>query len=143
MGLISLHFSPASSRLHLRRSDDRQVEFSCSEGRGALSYLPLSGERKKTVARGDFGRWIVSNIGNCMRLAEDLGFEDTQMGDIILVTGCHLAKSWINVTFSNNQGGAHVSFGIRRSGDSEVDFKEGDLNGGHVKFGPRGKVSLT
>jgi hypothetical protein len=78
-----------------------------------------------------------------MRLAEDLGLGDTQMEDIILVTGCHLARSWINVTFSKNQGDACVSFGIRKSGDSEVDFKEGDVDGGDVKFGPRGKVSLT
>jgi hypothetical protein len=140
MSLIYLHFSPPSGRLHLCRSDD-PVTFSCPNGRGALSYLPFSGERKGTVARDDFGRWTTSNISNCMRLARHLGLGDTQMEDIILVTGCHLTRSWVNVTFSRNQGPAHVKLGIRRSADSEVDFDEWEVNGGDVKFGPRGKVS--
>jgi hypothetical protein len=84
---------------------------------------------------------MLSNIDNLMRVADDLGFGVTDVEDIILVTGCHLARSWVNVTFSKNRKGAQVSFGVRRSGVSGVDFKEGDIDGGDVKFGPRGEVS--
>jgi hypothetical protein len=85
---------------------------------------------------------MIGNIDKLMRVAEDLGSGVTDTEDIILVTGCHLARSWINVTFSKNRKGAQVSFGVRRSGDSGVDFEEGDVDGGDVKFGPRGKVSF-
>jgi hypothetical protein len=84
---------------------------------------------------------MVSNIDKCMKVAEDLGM-NTQMKDIILVTGCHLARSWVNVTFSENQGDANVTFGIRRPGPSEVHFDEWNVKGGDVKFGPQGKVSI-
>ena len=85
---------------------------------------------------------MVSNIDGCMRVAEDLGLGVSHMEEFMLVTGCHLARSWANVTFSKNQGGAQVSFRVRKSGDSGVAFEEGDVNGGDVKFGPRGEVGL-
>ena len=75
-----------------------------------------------------------------MKVASELGYGVTQMEEIILVTGCHLTRSWINVTFSKNQRGAQVSCEIRRSGGSGIDFERGDVNGGDVKFGPRGEV---
>lgn len=64
------------------------------------------------------------------------------MEDIILVTGRHLAKSWINVAFSESRGDAQVSFGVRVSGDSSVHLEERNGNGGELKVGPRGEVSF-
>jgi hypothetical protein len=85
---------------------------------------------------------MISHIDKCVEIARDLGTGVENMDEIILVTGCHLARSWINVTFPKNQESAEVSFGIRRPGPSEVHFGEGDIKRGDVKFGPRGKVSF-
>lgn len=77
-----------------------------------------------------------------MKLADDLGLAVNRMEDIILVTGRHLAKSWINVAFSESRGDAQVSFGVRVSGDSSVHLEERNGNGGELKVGPRGEVSF-
>jgi hypothetical protein len=81
----------------MRPDDDTQVTFSCSGKQGALLYLPFPAEQEDTVALGDFGKWILENIHDCMRLAEDRGVGINRMEDIILVTGRHLAKSWVRV----------------------------------------------
>ena len=128
--------------LLIRPDDDSPVTFSCSGTKGALISLPITAQREDTVAQGDFGKWIVSNIDECMRLAEDLGWGVNRMEDIILVTGRHLAKSWVNVTFSESRGGAQVSFGVRVSGDSCVHLEERNMTGGELKLGPSGEVGF-
>jgi hypothetical protein len=97
-------------------------------------------EHKDTIARGDFGEWMVNNIDKCIKVTEDLDMDVARMGDIILVTGCHLSRSWIHVTFPENQIGAQVSFRMRRCKPSEVHVGEGDVTGRDVKFGLQGKV---
>jgi len=64
------------------------------------------------------------------------------MEDIILVTGRHLARSWINVAFSESLGGSQVSFKVRGSGDSNVHLEDRDVRGGELKLGPSGEVSF-
>ena len=105
-------------------------------------YLPLLSQRHDTVARGDFGEWILENIGACFKVAEDLGYGVERMEDIILVTGCHLAKSWVSVAFSDSRRGSGVSFGVRVSGSSGVRFDERNVNGRGLKLGPSGEVGF-
>lgn len=64
------------------------------------------------------------------------------MEDIILVTGRHLARSWISVAFSESLAGAQVSFNVRASGNSSVHLEERDVRGGELKLGPSGEVSF-
>ena len=64
------------------------------------------------------------------------------MGDIILVTGRHLAMSWVNVAFSGSDRGALVSFKVQVIGDLRVDLEERDVSGAELKLGPRGEVRL-
>ena len=135
-----------SSAYNLTRPDDRDeapVTFSCSGRKGALLYLPLLAERHDTVARGDFGEWMLENIDTCFRVAEDLGYGVERMEDIILVTGYHLAKSWVNIAFSESRGGSQVSFGVRVSGNSGVHFDERNVIGRGLKFGPGGEVGFA
>ena len=99
----------------IRPDDEAPITFSCSGRQGALLYLPFLAERQDTIARGDFAEWILENIDACFKVAVDLGCGVDRMEDIILVTGCHLAKSWANVAFSENRGGAQVSFGVQVS----------------------------
>jgi hypothetical protein len=126
----------------MRPDDDTQVTFSCSGRQGALLYLPFPAEREDTVAHGDFAKWIVKNIYNCMRLAEERGLGANRMEDIILVTGRHLAKSWVRAVFSESREGAHVSFGVRESGDSVVHLEERNVSGAQLTFGPNGEVGF-
>ena len=104
-------------------------------------YLPLLSERHDTVARGDFGEWILENIDTCFKVAEDLGYGVERMEDIMLVTGCHLAKSWVSAAFFDSRGGSEVSFGVRVSRISGVHFDERNVNGRGLKLGPSGEVS--
>jgi hypothetical protein len=126
----------------MRPDDDTQVTFSCSGKQGALLYLPFPAERKDTVALGDFGKWIVQNIHDCMRLAEERGLGVNRMEDIIFVTGRHLARSWVRAVFSESRGGAEVSFIAQVSGDSIVHLEERNVSGAQLEFGPNGEVGF-
>jgi hypothetical protein len=83
---------------------------------------------------------MLENIEACFKVAMDLGCEVDRMEDIVLVTGCHLARSWANVAFSENRGGAEVSFKFRVSGNSGVHFDERNVRGRGLKLGPSGEV---
>jgi hypothetical protein len=133
---------PDSRHLHLIRPDDAPVTFVYSGKQGALLYLPFPADRKETIARGDFSKWLVKNIDDCLKVAEYLGCGINRMEDIILVTGRHLAKSWISVAFSESRGNSEVSLRIRMSGDSGVRFVVQDVSGGELKLGPTGAVGF-
>jgi hypothetical protein len=77
-----------------------------------------------------------------MRLADERGLGVNRMEDIILVTGRHLAKSWVRAVFSENRGGARVSFVVNASGDSAVRLEERNASGAQLKFGPNGEVGF-
>lgn len=123
--------------LHITRPDD--VSFSCS-GRGALSYLPFPANREETTAHGGFRDWIIKNINGCFGVAEALGCGINHTGDIILVTGRYLARSWVNVAFSGGSRGSQVTFKVAVTGGHHVDLEELDVSGAELKLGPRGEV---
>ena len=85
---------------------------------------------------------MLENIDACFKVATDLGCGVNRMEDIILVTGCHLARSWVNVAFSENRGGAQVSFGVQVYGSSGVHFDEQNMSGRGLKLGPSGEVGV-
>jgi len=132
--LLTSHF--------IRPDDDAQVTVSRSGRQGALLSLPFPAACEDTVAQGDFGKWLVKNIDCCMKIAEDLGLGVNRMEDIILVTGRHLARSWVNVIFSESRGGAQLSFVVRTSGNSGVHLEGRSATGGDLKLGPNGEVSF-
>jgi hypothetical protein len=77
-----------------------------------------------------------------MSFAEERGLGVSRMEDIILVTGRHLAKSWVRAVFSERQEGARVSFAVQASGDSVVHLEKRNVSGARLKFGPNGEVGL-
>ena len=123
-----------------RPDNDVRVTVSCSGRQGALLSLPFPAACEDTVAQGDFGKWLVKNIDCCMKVAEDLGVGVNRMEDIILVTGRHLARSWVNVVFSEYQAGAQLSFVVQVSGNSGVHLEGRSATGADLKLGPSGKV---
>jgi len=64
------------------------------------------------------------------------------MEDIVLVTGCHRARSWANIAFSEGRAEECVSFGVQVSGNANVRwrFPPEDVNGVACNLGPSGPV---
>jgi hypothetical protein len=102
--------------------------------------LPFGAQREDTVALGDFSDWIVKNVHHCIKIAEDHGSGVKRMEDIILVTGRHLAKSWIYATFPEGPVGMRIVFEVRMPKTSAIHLSERYVNGGHSKLGPSGEV---
>jgi len=122
--------------------DHEQVSFSCTRKCGAILSLPVPALRKDTLARGYFGQWLVKNIDLWFAFTQRLGLGITRMGDIVLVTGCHLARSWANIAFPEGRDEEQVSFGVKVSGVCNVEwrFPPEDVQGAALNLGPSGKV---
>jgi hypothetical protein len=118
------------------------VTVTCSGRQGTLLSLPFAAEREDTIALGDFGKWLLKHVDDCMKIADDLGLGVDRMEDIILVTGRHLARSWVSALFSGCRAGAQVSFLAQVSGHSGVRLQERSATGGDLRIGPRGEVRL-
>jgi hypothetical protein len=106
-----------------------------------MLLLPFPAQREDTIALGDFGRWIIKYIDHWFAFAENLGLGVNRMQDIVIITGHHRAKSWVNIAFSEGQRDAEVSFGVRASGNSRVNIERRLVQGDAVlKLGPSGEV---
>jgi hypothetical protein len=137
---VGLTFSP-------RPDDLPQVSYLCTKRqRGAVSFLPVPAQRQDTIARGDFGQWIIKHIGIWFAFARRLGLGIEQMEDIILVTGFHRTKSWANVAFLESHMDAQVSFGVEvtdaDSPGSNIKWRHSPerVRGALLSWGPDGKV---
>jgi hypothetical protein len=131
--------------LHLIRTKDHSnVTISCTAMRGAALSLPVPARYEDTIATGQFGRWMIKYIDHWFAFAKNIGLGINHMQDIILVTGCHRAKSWVNVAFSPVPRNTEVSFGVQLSGESNVKIEPRRvpyLPGDAVlNLGPNGEV---
>lgn len=125
-----------------RPDDDSQITFSCNGKPGALLSLPVSAQGEDTVAFGDFGKWMIKHIDTWFAFARGLGLGINRMEDIILVTGRHLTKSWVNVAFTQRRPDAGVSFDVQVSGHSHVSLEQEYVRGGDLKLGPTGSLRV-
>ena len=115
--------------------------------RAAVLSLPVTSEREDTLAKGDFGKWMVKHIGNWFAFARSLGLGIEEMEEIMLVTGRDRTRSWTNITFLGGQADAQVSFGVRVEGldpDPKVMFQLSPelVRGAVISQGPEGTVCL-
>ena len=130
----------------LRSTTECEVTFSCPRNQGAVLCLPIEAQGKDTVARADFGKWIIRHIDRWFPWARGLGLEINCMEDIILVTGTHRTKSWTNVAFPGGQKDAQASFGVnlnRRRGDIvrlNWQISHERIRGALLNRGPDGEV---
>ena len=89
---------------------------------------------------------MIGHIDCWFAFAQRLGLGLENMEDIILVTGCHLTRSWINIAVLGCHTDARVSFGVDVSdeGGPEVDIKwrlsPDCIRGAELSQGPNGKV---
>ena len=102
----------------------------------------MPAQREDTTARRAFAKCICKNIDVWFAFAQQLDLDVRRIEDIILVTGRDLARSWLNVAFSDCQGGEKVSFGVRVTGISDVEWQisHEDIRGAAVNRGPSGQV---
>jgi hypothetical protein len=95
--------------------------------------------RKDTTARRAFAKCITKHIDEWFAFARerDLGISRE---DIILVTGCHLTRTWAAIAF--REEGEQVSFGVQVSGVSDVmwQFTREGAQGVAYNLGPSGRV---
>ena len=134
----SLNFR--SLTLKYRPEDDSHVTLSCNSEQGALLSLPVSAQAEDTVAFGDFGKWMIRHINAWFVFARGLGLGINRIEDIILVTGRHLTKSWVNVAFNQRRSDAGVSFDVQVSSDGHISLERRYVRGGDLKLGPTGRV---
>ena len=137
-------YPPNSARLRsntkYRPEDDSEVTFSCYGKQGALLSLPVPAQGEDTVAFGDFGKWMIKHIDSWFAFARGLGLGISRMEDIILVTGRHLTKSWVNVAFTQRRRDSGVSFDVQVSSHGRVALEQQYVHGGDLKLGPTGRV---
>ena len=112
---------------------------------GAALFLPLEAHCQDTLARGDFGQWIVKHIDTWFAFTRELGFGIEHMEEIILVTGRDRTKSWANVAFLGCEADAQGSFGFKLAlspvGDSiEWQLSPRKIRGAVLNKGPGGMV---
>jgi hypothetical protein len=101
--------SQYSSSLTSHRPDEAaQHSFGCHTKRGAILSLPMPAQRKDTTARGAFAKCIIKHVDEWFAFAQerDLGINRE---DIILVTGCHLARTWATMALQGR--GEQIAFG--------------------------------
>ena len=89
---------------------------------------------------------MIEHIDRLFNFARRLGLGIDQMEQIILVTGCDRATSWINVAFLGNHDDARVSFGVRivdpdgPNTSIKFQFPPGNVQGAVLNYGPEGTV---
>jgi hypothetical protein len=86
---------------------------------------------------------MIKHIDAWFAFARGLGLEIKRMEDIILVTGRHLTKSWVNVAFTHPRPDMGVSLYVQVSGHSHVFLEQEYVRGGDLKLGPSGSVWIS
>jgi hypothetical protein len=103
----------------------------------------VSAQCADTIALGDFAKWIVKHIDVWFAFAQNLGLGLSRMEEIVFVTGRHLARSSINVVFSESQGGEQVAYGVTTDtsgANLEWQLSREDIRGVVFNCGPSGQV---
>ncbi|KAF8261606.1 hypothetical protein EI94DRAFT_1745599 [Lactarius quietus] len=117
------------------------LSFSCRRKQGAVMSLPIQARCEDTVALGDFRKWMINHIDLWFTWARELGMGIKRMEDILLVTGAHLARSWTNVAFLEDQIDARVSVEFQVDADTTIDWNllPDRTIGALLNCGPTGK----
>jgi hypothetical protein len=99
----------------------------------------MPSQRKDTAALGDFAKCMIKHINEWFAFAEERGL-GIRREDIILVTGCHLARTWATIAFQER--GEQIAFGFQVSGVSNVawQFTPEGAQGVAYNLGPSGQV---
>jgi hypothetical protein len=97
----------------------------CREKRGALLSLPHGAHSEDVIRTKLFEDYIRDNVDNWLRWSKKGGLPVGNTEDLILVTGCTLAKSWAAAVFDRTTS---------RDPDAATISLEARMSGGGVQF---------
>ena len=102
----------------------------------------MPAQRKDTAARGVFAKCITKHINEWFAFTQERGLGISRE-DIILVTGCHLTRTWATIAFQERD--EQLSFGVQVSGVSDVtwQFTPEGAQGVAYNLGPSGQVRFS
>ena len=97
-----------------------------AQSHGALLFLPHGARSEDVVGIKFFEDYIKNNVDNWLRWSKKEGLPVENIEDLILVTGCTLAKSWGAAAFDGTTSGDE---------DTTAIFLEAlKFNGGGARF---------
>ena len=103
----------------------------------------MPAQREDTLSQASFREWIIKNIDSWFAFSQRNGL-GIEMGDILLVTGCHRSRSSCNTVFYESQAKAQVSLGVQVPGiiGTSVSWQvlSQHTQGALVNHGPSGEV---
>ncbi|KAH9070966.1 hypothetical protein EDB83DRAFT_2365601 [Lactarius deliciosus] len=116
-----------------------KINFLCTRQQGAVLYLPVQARSENTVALVHFGKWMIEHIGSWFSWARRLALGVNKMEDIILVTGCHRTRTWVNIVFPGGSGDASVFLDVNFDADRvRFDLHRERSRGALINMGPSG-----
>ncbi|KAI0044757.1 hypothetical protein FA95DRAFT_1622960 [Auriscalpium vulgare] len=111
----SVHVHAVSARARSRHSPvslaGGEVSFSTSRQLGAILALPQSAHRRDTLMHRAYTAYIREHCDRWLAFAH-YKYVDVELDDLVLVTGCDLAKSWATAAFMGNETNAAASLTI-------------------------------
>ncbi|KAI0270906.1 hypothetical protein BGY98DRAFT_231093 [Russula aff. rugulosa BPL654] len=107
--------------------EDQGQTYECwADSHGALLYLPHGARSEDVIRTTLFEDYIRDNVDSWLRWSKKKGLPIKNMEDLILVTGCTLAKSWAAAVFdgtmSKDDNAATISLEARTSDGGKAQF---------------------
>ena len=103
-----------------------------AQSHGALLSLPHGARSEDVIRTKLFEDYIRDNVDSWLRWSKKEGLPVENTEDLILVTGCTLAKSWAVAVFdgtTSSDGDVTISLEVRKSDGGEVQFVWHDIRG--------------
>jgi len=104
-----------------------------ARSQGALLSLPHGARTEDVINTKLFEDYIRDNVVNWFHWSNEAGLPVERMEDLILVTGCTLARSWAAAVFDSNMSRdsdtATVSLEVRKSDSGRVQFVWRNIRG--------------
>jgi hypothetical protein len=103
---------------------------------GALLILPHGAHSEDVIFTKEYEDYIRDNADSWLRWSKKEGLPVENMEDLILVTGCTLAKSWavaaFDGTMSRGEGAATISLDAQKSDAGGAQFVWRNMRGSVV-----------
>ena len=99
-----------------------------ARSRGALLSLPHGARSADVIRTKLFEDYIRDNVDNWLRWSKKEGLPVENTEDLILVTGCTLARSWAVAVFddytsrASASGASTISLEVQKHGDGGAQF---------------------
>ncbi|KAI0285688.1 hypothetical protein BC826DRAFT_113392 [Russula brevipes] len=128
---LSRHVSTeenAHNPLAATPNDFEGLTYKCP-GVGALLSLPHKAVREDTIRTKVFEDYIRDHVASWFAWSQKNRLDVERMEDLILVTGCTLAKSWATAAFCDPTANSQVSLSVQSHDDGRASFTWRSIHG--------------